>query len=160
VPKLARAIRLVAFLLVATGIVLFGIAVATDERVNHSGFVPSASLSLLAMAIGGLGFRAADNIHDGRSGRLALDLALTLWFGVSTYLVIWGLAPGSLRDVPMGVVVGGVLILGFLSTWYAVVLLLILAPVSWAFDWLADRIRSLRRHDIGRKIRRQIRGPW
>jgi hypothetical protein len=159
-PNLARAIRLVAFLLVATGIVMFGIAVATGERVNHSGFVPGAALGLLAMAIGGLGFRAADNLHDGRYGRLTLVLALTWWFGVSTYLFVWGLAPGSLRDVPMGVVVGGVLILGLLSSWYAVVVLLILAPVSWAFDWLADRIPSLRRHDVGRKIRRQIRGPW
>jgi hypothetical protein len=160
VPKLARAIRLVAFLLVATGIVLFGIAVATDERVNHSGFVPGAALSLLAMAIGGLGFRAADDIHDGRYGRLALVLALTLWFGVSTYLVIWGLAPGSQRDAPMGVMIVGFLIPGFLGTLCAAGRVLVIAPVSWAFDWLADRIPSLRRHDVGRKIRRQIRGPW
>jgi hypothetical protein len=158
VPNLARPIRLVAFLLVATGIVLFGIAVATGERVNHSGFVPGAALSLLAIATGGLGLRAADNIRDGRYGRLAVVLALTLWFGVSTFLVIWGLAPGSLRDVPMGVVVGGFLILGFLGTLCAAMVVLVIAPVSWALDWLADRIPSLRRRDVASKIRRQIRG--
>jgi hypothetical protein len=107
-----------------------------------------------------LGFRATDNLRDGRYGRLALVLALTLWFGVSTFIVIWGLAPGSLRDVPMGVAVGGFLILGFLGTLCAAVVVLVIAPVSWAFDWLADRIPSRRRHDVGRKIRRQIRGPW
>jgi hypothetical protein len=159
VPKLARAIRLGAFLLVAIGIVLIGIAVATDERVNHSGFVPGVALSFLAIAVGGLGFLAADNIHDRRYGRLALLLALMLWLGVSTYLVVWGLAPGSLRDVPVGVLAAGILILGFLGTWYAVVVVLFLAPLSWALDWLADRIPSLRRHDVGRRIRRQIRGP-
>jgi hypothetical protein len=159
VPNLARAIRLAAFLLVATGIVLFGIAVATGERANHSGFVPGAALSLLAIATGGLGFVAADTIHDGRFGRLTIVLALTLWFGVSTYLVIWGLAPGSLRDAPMGVLIAGVLILGFLGTLCAAVVVLVIAPVSWAFDWLADRIPSLRRQDVASKIRRQIRGP-
>lgn len=137
-----------------------GIAVATDERVNHSGFVPGVALSFVAIATGGLGFLAADNLHDGRFGRLALLIALTLWLGVSTYLVVWGLPPGSLRNVPMGVLVAGFLIVGFLGTWYAVVVVLFLAPLSWAFDRLADRIPSLRRHDVGRKIRRQIRGPW
>jgi hypothetical protein len=159
VPNLARAIRLAAFLLVATGIVLFGIAVATGERANHSGFVPGAALSLLAIATGGLGFVVADTIHDGRFGRLTLVLALTFWFGVSTYLVIWGLAPGSLRDAPMGVLIAGVLILGFLGTLCAAMVVLVIAPVSWAFDWLADRIPSLRRQDVASKIRRQIRGP-
>ena len=158
-PKLARAIRLVSFLLVAAGIVLIGIAIATDEPVNHSGYVPGVAISFLAMATGSLGFRAADTIHHRRYGRLALLVALMLWLGVSTYLVIWGLTPGSLRDVPMGVLVGGVLMLGFLGTWYTILVLLILAPASWGIDWLADRIPFLRRPDASSKIRRQIRGP-
>ena len=144
-PKLARAIRLVAFLLVAGGIVLTGIAVATDEPVNRSGYVPGVALSFVAMAIGGLGYRAADNIQQRRYGRVALLVALMLWLGVSTYLVTWVLALGSLRDVPMGVLVGGVLMFGFLGTLYAVLVLLILAPVSWTLDWLFDRIPFLRR---------------
>lgn len=131
-----------------------GIAVATDEPVNHSGYVPGVALGFVAMATGGLGFLAADKIHDRRYGRLALLVALMLWLGVSTYLFVWGLAPGSLRDGPMGGLVTGVLMLGFLGTWYTILVLLILAPVSWALDWVADRIPALHRHDVGKKLRR------
>lgn len=158
-PKLARTVRFVAFVLVATGIVLTGIAVATDEPVNRSGYVPGVAVSFVAMAVGGLGFRAADAIHQRRYGRLALLVLLMLWLGISTYLVIWRLAPGSLRDVPLGVLVGNVLMLGFVGTWYAVVVLLVLAPTAWALDRLFDRIPFVRRQRADSKLRRQSSEP-
>ena len=158
-PKLARTVRFVAFLLVATGIVLAGIAVATDEPVNRSGYVPGVAVGCVAMAVGGLGLRAADAVERRRHGRLALLGALMLWLGISTYLVVWGLAPGSLRDVPMGALVGAILMFGFLATWYAVVVLLVLAPTSWALDRLFDRIPFVRRQRADSRLRRHSREP-
>ena len=156
VPKLALTVRLSAYLLTAVGIALLVTSFVTGERVNASGFVPGMALGFLATGVGILSLIAADRIRDGQYGRVALEVGLMAWLTASTFPVVWGLPRASLWATPLGAIVVGVVLIGFAITLY----LGSVVPMFWVLAWLADRIPAFRQRNVGKEIRRQVRGQF
>ena len=156
-PTLSRATRLLGYLLVGAGIVRLAISLATDEGVNTHGFVPGVLIGFVIAALGGVALSAASRIGRRQYGWLAADVGLMLWLAASTYLFL-SVPPGSLAQVPMGAIIGVLVVLGVLCTLIAALMVLVILPFSSVLAWLLDRIPTLRRHRIGTEIRRQIRG--
>jgi hypothetical protein len=154
VPRLALAIRLLAYVLAATGILLIVVSQANGERANASGFVPGVALGFLAISSGVLSSIAAERLREARYARVALVIGLMAWTSASTFLVVWALPPGSLRVVPLGAVLGVAILAGFIGTLY----LGTVVPIFWALGWIADKIPALRRSKVGSEIRRQTGG--
>lgn len=154
---LLRALRLSAYTLLLGGIVALAISLVRNEGVNQSGYVPGIALGFILLVVAGLTFVAANHIHAGRLVRAAVVVVLMGWLAGSTFLVVWVVTPGSLRDVPMGIVIGLLVIAGFLGTLVAVIYLLVLFPLLTVMAWIADRIPALRRQAIGDKFRNERR---
>jgi hypothetical protein len=132
-------------------------SLVTDEGVNQSGFVPGVAFGFILLTIAGWSFVAAKQVEHGRYLQLAALVVLIGWSAGSTYLVVWGLPPGSLREVPMGIIIGLLIVAGFLLTELTVIYLLVLFPLLTAMAWIADRIPALRRRTVGEKIRDERR---
>jgi hypothetical protein len=154
---LLRALRPGAYALLLGGIVALVISVVRNEGVNQSGYVPGVALGFILVVVAGLTLVAANHIHVGRRLRAALVVVLMGWLATSTFLVVWVVIPGSLRDVPMGIIIGLLMIAGFLGTLLAVIYLLVLFPLLTVMAWIADRIPALRRQAIGDKLRNERR---
>ena len=157
-PRLAWTARLSAYLLTVVGIALLVTAFATGERANASGFVPGMALGFLAAAVATLTLIAADHVRDGQYGRVAVALrvGLVAWLIASTFAVVWGFPTALPWASPLRGIVAGVVLIGFVITLY----LGSVVPVFWALAWLADRIPALRRSNVGKEIRRQVRGQF
>lgn len=81
------------------------VALANQEPVNDSGFVPGIGLGYAVISISGLGLIVASAVEQGLHVRVALVVGAMAWIATRVYLGIWGLQPGALRTVPMGTVV-------------------------------------------------------
>jgi hypothetical protein len=154
-----RAIRLVAFVSLVSGIGILLVSLVTRERANASGFVPGVGVGYALVTAAGLAFVAARNVRGRDYIRAWVATAMALWVGASVYLVIWGLAPGALSDIPMGTIIGLVILAGFFGAELGAVYVLFLIPVFFALAWLLDRVPALRRRGIGAQVRQAIRRP-
>jgi hypothetical protein len=150
-----RAVWFLALGMFALGLVLVVVSRLGREPVNASGFVPGVAAGFILIALAGLTGVAMDAVDRGHYWRLTLLAALGLWLAASTYLVVWGLGPGSLRDVPMDDVVAVFLILGLIATATWAGALAFVLPLVFVLTWLAGWISGFRRRGADAAARRQ-----
>lgn len=139
------------------GIVAVAISLVSNEGVNQSGYVPGVALGFILVVVAGLTFVVANHIRAGHYVQAAVVVVLMSWLAGSTFLFVWVVTPGSLRDVPMGIVIGLLIIAGFLGTLLALIYLAVLFPLLTVMAWIADRIPALRKQAIGGKLRNERR---
>jgi hypothetical protein len=150
-----RAVWFLALAMFVLGLVLVVVSRVGREPVNASGFVPGVAAGFILIALAGLTGVAMDAVDHRRYWRLGLLAVLGLWSAASTYLVVWGLGPGSLRDVPMDDAVAVLLVLGFIATATWAGALAFVLPLVFVLTWLAGWLSGLRRRGPEDPVRRQ-----